>query len=220
MGDEWWSGIPVTARDEKERFLPTRKSLLSRLRSWDDQDSWREFFDTYWRLIYDVATKSGLADAEAQDVVQETILAVAKQMPEFRYDPSRGQFKAWLRHIARCRITDHLRRHYRDPARGGAAPGEPEPGPGAEVDAAAADTLDALWDAEWEQHIMTHALERLRRRVRPEHFQIFELLVLQGWPASKVAKTLEVSLPQVYVTRHRLSAQLKKEVEILRAAEK
>ena len=50
-------------------LVPTRYSLLSRLQDWDDQQSWREFFDNYWRLIYSFALKSGLSETEAQDVV-------------------------------------------------------------------------------------------------------------------------------------------------------
>jgi FixJ family two-component response regulator len=61
------------------------------------------------------------------------------------------------------------------------------------------------------------ALERVKRRVRPEHFQIFDLFVVQGWPASKVAEALEVSIPLVYVTRHRISSLLKKEVKVLQS---
>ncbi len=64
----------------KPDTVPTRRSLLSRLKRWEDQDSWREFFDTYWKLIYSVAVKSGLSDQEAEDVVQETVLTVAKKM--------------------------------------------------------------------------------------------------------------------------------------------
>ena len=52
-------------------FLPTRRSLLTRLKDWDDQQGWREFFETYWRLIYSVATKAGLNDSDAQDIVRE-----------------------------------------------------------------------------------------------------------------------------------------------------
>ena len=63
-----------------DELLPTRQSLLSRLRDWDDQESWREFFDTYWRLIHGLALKCGLTDAEAQDVVQETMVSVAMSM--------------------------------------------------------------------------------------------------------------------------------------------
>src|SRR5688572_1591832 len=92
--------------------LPTRRSLLSRLRNLGDSESWRTFFETYWRLIYNVARKSGLSDDQAQDVVQDTVIAVARKMPEFRYDPAKGSFKQWLLLICRRRIQDHLRRVY------------------------------------------------------------------------------------------------------------
>ena len=76
---------------------PTRHSLLSRLRDWNNQDSWQEFFNTYGKLIYAVARKAGLDDAEAQDAVQDTILCVSKQMADFKYDRARGSFKGWLK---------------------------------------------------------------------------------------------------------------------------
>ena len=50
--------------------IPTRQSLLARLKDWEDQASWREFFDTYWRLIHAVALKAGLNEVEAQEVVR------------------------------------------------------------------------------------------------------------------------------------------------------
>ena len=92
---------------------PTRQSLLSRLRSWDNQDSWHEFFELYSRLIYGVARRSGLAESEAEEVVQETVIAVAKEMPGFKYDRLKGSFKGWLLVITRRRIADQLRRRYR-----------------------------------------------------------------------------------------------------------
>ena len=73
--------IPEPGTDS---LLPTRRSLLSRLRDWQDQEGWREFFDTYWRLIYNVARNSGLADAEAQDVVQNTFIYLALSIVHFR----------------------------------------------------------------------------------------------------------------------------------------
>ncbi len=69
---------------------------MSRLKNRDDQESWREFFDTYWKLIHRVAHKAGLHEDEAQDVVQETILSVAKKMPAFKFDPVQGSFRGWL----------------------------------------------------------------------------------------------------------------------------
>ena len=92
----------------EETWLPTRQTLLSRLKNWEDQSSWREFFNLYWRLIYGVARQAGLSDGEAQEVVQDTIITVAKQMPQFRYDKARGSFKSWLRKTAHWRIQDQF----------------------------------------------------------------------------------------------------------------
>src|ERR1043165_10231370 len=85
--------------EQRDEFLPTRRSLLIRLKNWDDQESWRNFFDTYSRLIYSFARKAGFGDAEAQDVVQETVVTVAKHIPQFEYDPALGSFKSWLLQI-------------------------------------------------------------------------------------------------------------------------
>ena len=61
--------------------IPTRQSLLARLKDCGDQESWREFFDTYWRLIHATAVRAGLTETEAQEVVQEVMIAAAKKMP-------------------------------------------------------------------------------------------------------------------------------------------
>jgi len=78
-----------------ESSLRTRRSLISRLRDLDDAESWRTFFDTYWELLYNVARHSGLDDSAAQDVVQDTVIGVARRMPEFHYEPTKGSFKHW-----------------------------------------------------------------------------------------------------------------------------
>jgi RNA polymerase sigma-70 factor (ECF subfamily) len=88
----------------------TRSSLIRRLRDWQDHGSWQDFFDTYWKLIYAVAIKAGLSESEARDVVQETVVAVAKQMRDGGYDRARSSFKNWLCLITRRRIVDHFRR--------------------------------------------------------------------------------------------------------------
>src|ERR1044071_7026683 len=93
-----------------EELIPTRASLLHRLKNWQDDASWRTFFDTYWKLIYGVARKSGLSDAEAQDVVQETLISVAKHIPSFKYDPAIGSFKTWLLNMTRWRIIGQFRK--------------------------------------------------------------------------------------------------------------
>src|SRR5262245_29219994 len=80
---------------KRDSWGATRRTLIERLKNWQDNESWEDFFHTYGRLIYGVAIKSGLTDAEAQDVVQETVLTVSKNIREFEYDPARGRFKSW-----------------------------------------------------------------------------------------------------------------------------
>src|SRR5690349_7564653 len=92
-----------------DALIPTRESLLSKLQATSRGESWREFFDTYWRLIYCNARKAGLSDGDAQDVVQETMIALTKNISEFRVNPARCSFKTWLMNLTRWKIIDRLR---------------------------------------------------------------------------------------------------------------
>src|SRR5215471_18786150 len=150
-------------------FLPTRRSLLSRLKNWDDHESWTSFFNTYGRLLYSIALKAGLTNAEAQDVVQETTIIVARKMPGFKYDPALGSFKNWLRLITRRRIYRQLKKrlpvsqrqmsfssagpdYYSDDAdRTSTAERLPDP---------RGFDLEAAWTAEWDKNLWEAALGR------------------------------------------------------------
>src|SRR2546428_608386 len=93
-----------------DESIPTRASLLERLKDLGDQASWNEFYQTYRELIYSVTRKAGLNETEAEDVVQNTVISVAKKMPGFTYDPATDSFKGWLLTVTRWRILDQLQR--------------------------------------------------------------------------------------------------------------
>ena len=200
-------------------LVPTRRSLIERLRDLDDQPSWREFFDTYWKLIYAAALRAGLSESEAEDVVQETVIGVARKMPEFQYEPTKCSFKGWLMHVTRCRIIDqHRRRHRRDVPLGSSDPAtgvSADDGPDRDLPDPSADVLEQMWDDQWKQNLVDVALERVRRRVNPEHYQIFHLHAVKGLSVRDVAKLTNSSLPKVYVTYHRIARQMKEEVRRL-----
>jgi RNA polymerase sigma-70 factor (ECF subfamily) len=197
-------------------LLPTRQSLLDRLKNYDDSASWKDFFDTYWKLIYGVARKSGLSDSEAQDVVQETVISVAKHMAEFNYDPALGSFKNWLMRMTKWRITDQWRKKvYQDRSRW--LPRE-EPMPDSVLDLQAvqpAFNLEQAWEEEWQANLLAAALAKAKRRVSPEQFQLFDLHVLQNMDAREVARRLRVKLPAVYYAKYKISAMLRRELRRL-----
>jgi RNA polymerase sigma-70 factor (ECF subfamily) len=196
-------------------LLPTRQSLLLRLRDWEDQESWRDFFNTYWKLIYGVALKSGLKDANAQDVVQQTIVCLATSLKEGRYDPRNGSFKSFLLTITRRRIIDQLRRAQVRPSlhfeeHGDATPlihRIPDPSSLA---------LESVWDEEWEKNLMDAALSNVKRQVKPLQYQMFDCLVFKHWPLGEVARKLNVSSHQVYFAKAKISRLIQKEIARLR----
>jgi RNA polymerase sigma factor (sigma-70 family) len=195
--------------------IATRASLLGRLKRWDDAESWEDFTQTYWKLIYGVARQAGLSDDEARDVVQDTLLGVARNIHQFESSPKRGSFKNWLLNLTRWRIADRFRDRM-PVAR--TIPLSDSPGD----QTAAIDRLpdpaelDTAWEAEWKKNIFETAVARISRRVNPRHAQIFDLYAVRDWSAAKVARELGVSIIQIYLVNHRLTKLLKAEVAYLR----
>src|SRR5215217_3709976 len=203
--------------------LATRRSLLSRLKESNAQESWRQFFDTYWRLIYTTALKAGLTDSEAQEVVQETVLTVVRKIRSFCYDPVVGSFKGWLLTIVRWRIVDQFRKRqqpiqsrnlsgHRATNTSGTATIERVADPGA-ID------LDMLWQEEWQRTMFEAALARVKQQANARHYQIFDLHAVKQWPVQKVAQFLGVSAGQVRLAKHRITALMRREVARLEREE-
>ena len=196
-------------------MIPSRYSLLSRLQNWDDQESWKDFFDTYWRLIYSVAVNSGLNEAEAQDVAQETVICVAKDIQKFKRDRAKGSFMGWLRNLTRWRIRDQLRKRIGQIENDQAPDEEADHRLLEELAGSGASSLEELWEKEWEENLFAAAIDRVKRRVKEEQFQMFDLYVVKKWPVEKVAGTLGVSSGKVYLAKHRIGGLIKKEVQRL-----
>jgi RNA polymerase sigma-70 factor (ECF subfamily) len=195
-----------------EQSLQTRASLLSRLRDHEDKESWQTFFDLYWRLLYNVARRAGLDDPDAQDAVQDAVMAIAREIPQFHYDPERGTFKQWLFRILRRRIADHFRKLYRQPVRAGMSLETLERS-GEAADAIllrSGEDLDDAWDQEWERSVLDAAIAQVRAEANPKHFQVFDYCVLKEWPVARVASTLGMNAALVYLARHRVSQAVKR----------
>jgi len=200
----------------QHELIPTRATLIQRLKNWQDQASWQDFFDTYWKLIFTVAIHAGLTEAEAQDVVQETMLSVARHMPSFTYNRVQGSFKTWLLNMTRWRIRDQIRRReslaerriFCEETATGTRMVDKVADPSTE-------DLDAVWEAQWEQNLLEAAIANIKRSVDPQKYQIFDLYVKKEWAAEKVAEAFGITVTQVYLAKHRISKMIKEEVKRL-----
>lgn len=208
--------------------LETRSSLLKRLQTGDDPDGWREFYRVYGGLIRSFASKAGLTNEEAEEVVQETAIGVARRLPDFVYDPKRCRFKTWLLNLTRWRISNQIRKRGRVHQSNVVAEARCRP---ASDDTSGTDALHRIpdpvvpdfgdeWDQAWEKNLLSAAMEQLRSRIDDRQFQVFDLYVGKGWPARDVATTLGISVARVYLIKHRVAAQLAKEIKRLEKSTK
>lgn len=201
-----------------DELIPTRTTLLERLKNWQDDSSWRDFFDVYWKLIYGVAIKGGLTKEEAQDVVQETMVTVAKQMPNFKYDRKKGSFKSWLLNTTRWRIADQFRkREALAVSHSSSDDTDIRVMTTDKVIDPASQDMNVLWDAEWEKNLLDAAISKVRRRLDPQKYQIFDFYVNKEWAPQKIAETFSIPIAQVYLAKHRVTEMIKEEVKKMNA---
>lgn len=202
----------MSSATHSDPFPPTRSSLLSRVKHPSDAEGWRQFHQQYARLVFQVCLKAGLKKEDADDVAQDTLAAVAKQMPEFQLDRSRGSFRGWLHRITSNKVADFLRRHYREAA----VRGEPPEGGVDETAGHVASAIDEAWDGEWRDYLLQRALEKVQGQVSARSMQIFHLSAVNGWSVEKIRSTLGLARTPVYLARYRVGSLVKKEIARLR----
>ncbi len=203
--------MPASTTDHQGSFL-TSVTLLSALRDMRDHASWQHFHSIYRPMLLAVALRSGLRDPEAQDVVQETIIEVAKEMPAFRYDRARGRFKGWLLTIVRRRIANVWRaKKYKHGDERVAREQLTDP---AQIEAGSEEDSDfeKLWDEEWRQHALRVAEDHVKHVVEPVQFQAFQLHVVKGIAAGETARRLGIKLMEVYWAKYRIGRMMKKAI--------
>lgn len=190
---------------------PTRASLLVRLRDPRDQAAWTQFVDLYTPLVYGYARKQGLQDADAADLSQEVLGAVAGAVGRLDYDPARGSFRNWLFTVVRNKLSNWQRgRKNRTCGSGDTATHrllEQCPLP---------ESRDGEWEAEWEQRVFVWACEQVRRDVTDLTWQAFWRTAMDGQPCKQVAADLGLTATAVYLARRRVLARLK---ELVRSAQ-
>lgn len=153
-------------------------------------------------------------------MVQETILSIAKQSKKNIYKPEQGSFKLWLWNMTRWRINDQFRKRKKDTAMLMSPDAtESQEHPIDKIPDEGKNNFDQVWEREWQNNLLQAALERVKAKVSPKQFQIFDYYVLREWDAAKVRRQLGVTIAQVYLAKHRVGSALKKELQFLHSQE-
>jgi RNA polymerase sigma factor (sigma-70 family) len=205
----------IMPSDTFHSTLHTRSSLLFRLRDWQDERSWEEFYRLYRRLVYGYSRRAGLSHEEAEEVTNDVFVRVAKTIQEFESNPEKGSFRGWLLNLTRWRVNDKFRGRARNPKapHGGNSDDRtstveriPDPQRAGE-----------LWDQEWKDKLLEAAMDRLSRRAQVKHFQVFDLHLRHQWTVLRLSRELGVNAASIYLINHRLAKQLRQEVAKLKA---
>ena len=187
--------------------LSTRPSLLVRIRDARNAEAWSQFVDLYAPLVYGFARKYGLQDADAADLTQEVMRAVAAAARHLEYDPQRGSFRGWLFTITRNKLRNFLtaRRRHEQPA-GETAQELLDQQPAREAE------QEAQWELEHQRRLFEWAAGQVRGEVQESTWQAFWQTAVDGKSGREVAQSLQMSVAAVYLAKSRVMARLKQRI--------
>jgi RNA polymerase sigma-70 factor (ECF subfamily) len=188
-------------------FPNTRASLLVRLRDPRDELAWTEFVELYTPLVYGYARKQGLQDADAADLSQDVLYALAGAVGRLDYDPQRGSFRNYLFTVVRHKLSDY----WSGQRQRTAGSGDTDTQRALEQCPADHDGM-AAWESAWQQQVFNWACEQVRREVTETTWQAFWRTAVAGQDCKTVARDLGQSVTAVYIARSRVLARLKERV--------
>lgn len=166
-----------------------------------ENDAWAHFASRFRQPILAFARKLGLSEVDAEDVVQETLLAFAEQFGAGQYDASKGRLSKWLFGIAYRQAQNHRRqlaRHARvQPPNGGLS-----------------DVIDEqfttqTWDEQWERAVLDQCLARVRNEVDADTYRAFELVTFDEKSPAEAANILGSPIKMVYNAKHRVLKRIR-----------
>jgi RNA polymerase sigma factor (sigma-70 family) len=192
-----------------EEIPKTRPSLLVRIRDPQDEPAWAEFVEIYEPLVYRLARRRGFQHADAVELTQEVLLAVASAIDRWEPDPARGKFRTWLFRIARNLMINWLAREQRHPRASGDSRVrdllDQQPAPAGED--------SALFEEEYKRQAFRWAAEQIRGRFHETTWKAFWRTSVEGEPIKQVAGTLGITAGAVYIARSRVMARLRQTIE-------
>ncbi|MEZ6134467.1 MAG: sigma-70 family RNA polymerase sigma factor [Pirellulaceae bacterium] len=196
------------------QFPETRESLMIQVKDPENRVAWEQFVAIYRPVIVRTAAKRGMQAADAQDLAQHVLLAVASAIGDWEKRDESTRFRHWLARVTRNAIVNALSRGPKDRAAGGSSVQEllaqqqlPDP-----------ETL-SLIDWEYRRELYLQAAGIVRRDVQPDTWCAFELTVIDGMSNQAAAKQLGKSLGTIYTARCRIMQRLRELIAEMEAPE-
>jgi RNA polymerase sigma-70 factor (ECF subfamily) len=186
----------------------TRQSLLLRAQG-GDENAWKDLTDLYRPLVVGWLRYQAVPTDEVDDLVQEILLAVVRNLPAFCHSGRRGAFRSWLRTIAHnCACDFWKARGRRGRAAGGTA--------GAEVLRQLEDPgsdLNRQWDEEHDRYLLRCLLDLMELEFEPSTVEAFRRVALEGASSAAAAEELGLSVGAVYAAKSRVLRRLREVAE-------
>jgi len=186
---------------------PTRYTLLQRACDLNDAQAWEEFVEYYRCFILYILRKLGVAAGDVEDVAQQILLALTRDLPG--YDPSRSRFRSWLSQVIRNAAFSYFRKQKNQKKRIQIFGVEQR------IDAEGQPSeIDQRIELEWTTYIAQLAMERVRNVFQGKAVEVFEL-GLDGLSAAEVAEQTDLKVSSVYTFRKRVKKQLFLEIRAI-----
>lgn len=187
------------------RFSGTSPTLLGRLRlSPENQSAWNEFVERYGPIIQGWCRHWGLQTVDAEDVTQNVLTQLSRQMRRFEHDPTKGSFRGWLKTIAYrawCDFLDQRRR-------------QDDQGSGDTAVLQMLSTVEARehllnqMEEEWNRELLEQAMDQVRQRVQPHTWEVFRLMTQENFTGPEVAEKLEMNVGAVWVAKSKVQKMI------------
>ena len=184
----------------------TSVSLLDRLRSQPDGPSWRRLVDLYTPLIHGWLRRYEVQPQDADDLVQEVLSRVVRDLPHFEHDRRRGAFRCWLRTITANQLRTFWRARQHRPVVGGS-----DLERRIEQLEDPASHLSKLWDQEHDRHVLARLLDLVQPEFSPTTWAAFRRVTLDGVRPADVAVELGISVNAVWLAKSHVLRRLRQE---------
>lgn len=196
--------------------IPTRHSMFARLHD-DDEQAWSRFVKQYSPMIAAWCLRQSLTESEAADVTQNVLVKLVPIMRESRYDPTKGNFRSWLKTVTNNAVCDVMRTWNR-PGKGSGCSAVLNQLQMLEDPRSRAD-LEQCIDEEYQRIAISEASHRVKARVRDFTWRAYEITAIEQRPAQEAAEELNMKIAEVYVAKSRVIKMLREEIRCVELGE-